>query len=139
MLQTVIAAAILLLSLGLHGAAIDWPILNLTRVGGSTSSPTQITNAHDGSNRLFVVEGAGRIRIIQNGAFLSTAFLDISSKVSFFIEEGMLGVVFPPNYTTKRYFYVRLSLHAKDRFCDGHFRAFPLPLTTTWRIPPLNR
>jgi len=104
------AVALVVISLltGRAAAQDDWPVLKLTQVVSGTSAPTQITNAHDGSGRIFVVEQAGRIRILQNGAFLSTAFLDISNEVLFAGpngEQGMLSVVFPPNYNTKGYFY----------------------------------
>jgi glucose/arabinose dehydrogenase len=70
-----------------------------------------ITNAGDGSGRLFVVEQAGRIRIIHNGVILSV-FLDITDRVrSPFSggggEEGLLSVAFPPGYGSgKDHFYV---------------------------------
>ena len=39
--------------------------------------PVRITNAGDGSGRLFVVEQKGRIRIIKEGAVNDTPFLDL--------------------------------------------------------------
>src|SRR5690349_15497485 len=36
----------------------------------------------DGSGRLFVIEKAGRIRILQNGQLAETPFLDISERVN---------------------------------------------------------
>ena len=45
------------------------------------SGPVYVTHAHDGSNRLFVVEQAGRIKVLQSGAATPTIFLDISAKV----------------------------------------------------------
>ena len=44
--------------------------------------PVHINHAGDGSNRLFVAEVGGRIRIVKNGAVLPTPFLDISSRQS---------------------------------------------------------
>lgn len=70
------------------------------------SFPLAITNANDGSGRIFITEQAGRIRIIKNGALVANPFLDISSRVTFAGELGLLGLAFPPGYTTKGYFYV---------------------------------
>ena len=42
------------------------------------SAPLDVANAGDGSGRLFVVEQAGRIRIVKDGAILDPPFLDIS-------------------------------------------------------------
>ncbi len=72
--------------------------------------PVEIQNAKDGSNRLFVVEQSGRIKVFQNSA--STAqqqvFLDISNQISFSSgqEIGLLGLAFHPNYSQNGYFYV---------------------------------
>ena len=37
-----------------------WPNVALNPITGGFASPTQVTSAHDGSGRLFVVEQAGR-------------------------------------------------------------------------------
>ena len=69
--------------------------------------PVYLTNAGDGSGRLFVVEKEGRIRIIQDGHLLSTPFLDISSRVEDSgNEQGLLSVAFHPDYATNRRFFV---------------------------------
>lgn len=82
------------------------PSIMLTGLPGSVSSPVQVANAGDGSNRLFVVEQGGTIRIYKNGALLATPFLDISSLVGTGGEQGLLSVAFHPNYASNGYFYV---------------------------------
>ena len=84
----------------------DWPRINLP---GDLELPVQITNAGDGSGRLFVVEQMGRIRIVSDGKLLSTPLLDISAQVSCCGEQGLLGVAFPPDYAEKRYFYLNYT------------------------------
>ncbi|MBK8502589.1 MAG: PQQ-dependent sugar dehydrogenase [Saprospiraceae bacterium] len=78
-----------------------------TYVTGLTQ-PVDIANAGDGSDRLFVVERSGRIRIIDStGALMNGAFLDITSKVDDSGgEEGLLGLVFHPAYATNGFFFV---------------------------------
>ena len=72
--------------------------------------PTEITNANDGTNRLFVVEQAGRIKVFPNSQNTTAAatFLDISDIVSFSTgqEIGLLGLAFHPNFAQNRHFYV---------------------------------
>jgi len=69
--------------------------------------PVHVTHAGDGSGRLFVVERAGRIRVIKNGALLAQPYLDISSLVQDgYIEQGLLSVAFDPNFETNGAFYV---------------------------------
>ncbi len=46
--------------------------------------------ADDGSGRLFVLERAGRIRVIREGALLPTPFLDISDRVDTIGEGGLM-------------------------------------------------
>ncbi len=72
--------------------------------------PVEIQNANDGSNRLFVVEQSGRIKVFQNTPSVSSqqTFLDIRNIVSFSSgqEIGLLGLAFHPNYGQNGYFYV---------------------------------
>jgi glucose/arabinose dehydrogenase len=70
------------------------------------SSPVYVTNAHDGSNRLFVLEQAGRIKVVQPGSNTATLFLDITTKVLSGGERGLLGLAFHPQYSTNRRFFV---------------------------------
>ena len=56
--------------------------------------------------RIFVVEQAGRIRIIKDGVLQSTPFLDISSRVLSGGERGLLSVAFHPSYASNHFFYV---------------------------------
>jgi glucose/arabinose dehydrogenase len=76
-------------------------------IAGGLINPVFITNAGDGSNRIFVVERAGRVRIIKNGILLATPFLDIRSLVkSTYGEQGLLSLVFHSLYDTNGIFYV---------------------------------
>lgn len=86
-----------------------WPGIALNLQASDLENPVHITHAGDGSGRLFVVEQAGRIRIIQNGALLATPFLDIIANVSCCGERGLLSVAFPPDYASKQYFYVNYT------------------------------
>jgi glucose/arabinose dehydrogenase len=73
------------------------------------SNPIGLVNAGDGSGRLFVLEQAGLIRIIQEGQVLGEPFLDISSQVSCCGERGLLGLAFHPNYRENGFFYLNYS------------------------------
>ena len=87
---------------------IDWPTLGFSQVGTSTfNNPIIITHAGDGSGRLFIGEQQGRLKIIQGTNELATSFLDIAYEVSFEgPEQGLLGLAFPPGFSTYQYFYV---------------------------------
>jgi len=74
--------------------------------------PTEIQPSNDGTNRLFVVEQPGVIKIFPNQSTVLSSdvstFLDISSSVSYSAgqEIGLLGLAFHPNYSQNGYFYV---------------------------------
>ena len=71
----------------------------------------------DGSGRLFIIEKAGRIRILENGQLLSTPFLDIDDRVNDSSNEmGLLGLAFHPNYSQNGYFYVNYTGPGGDTF-----------------------
>ena len=80
--------------------------LGLVSVKAGFTQPVAIASAGDGSGRLFVVEQAGRIRIIRNGTLLAAPFLDISARVSCCGERGLLGLAFHPSYRSNGRFYV---------------------------------
>ncbi len=70
------------------------------------SNTVFVTHAHDGTNRLFVIEQVGRISVAQPGASTSTVFLDISSRVLSGGERGLLGLAFHPQYSSNGRFFV---------------------------------
>lgn len=72
--------------------------------------PIGIANAGDGSNRLFVIEQRGRIRIIQDGAVLDAPFLDIRDRIGLnSSEQGLLGLAFHPRFEDNGYFFVNYT------------------------------
>jgi glucose/arabinose dehydrogenase len=75
------------------------------------SNPLDFQNANDGSDRIFIVEQAGKIKVFPNQTDVSTTktFLDITSKVTTGGETGLLGLAFHPNYKQNGYFYVNYT------------------------------
>lgn len=76
--------------------------------------PVGIHHSGDGTNRIFVVEQEGRIKVFNNDSntSLSQTFLDIRSIVDQdggYTEEGLLGLAFHPNYEQNGYFYVNYT------------------------------
>ena len=74
------------------------------------TQPLDIQHAGDGSNRLFIVERAGKIRIIENGLVLDVPFLDVSKKVrTNGSEQGLLGLAFHPSYRENGTFFINYT------------------------------
>jgi glucose/arabinose dehydrogenase len=82
--------------------------IQLIEVASGLSSPLYLTSPANDS-RLFVVEQAGRIRIIKNGQVLAQPFLDIVPRVSSGGERGLLSVAFHPSYAANGFFYVNFT------------------------------
>ncbi len=70
-----------------------------TRVADGLGDPTAFAFAPDG--RIFVTAQSGAVRVIKNGALLSTPFLTITTDNSG--ERGLLGIAFDPAFTTNQY------------------------------------
>ncbi len=72
--------------------------VDVTVVVRGLAAPVDVASAGDGSGRLFVVEQAGRIRIVRDGALVERPFLDITARVASGGERGLLGLAFHPGY-----------------------------------------
>ena len=79
--------------------------LDLQLVASGLNSPLYLT-APKADARLFIVEQAGRIRIVRGGQLLAQPFLDIRDRVASGGEEGLLGLAFHPDYASNGYFYI---------------------------------
>lgn len=87
--------------------------LRLVPVVKGLASPVYLT-APAGDSRLFIVEQRGRIRVVKNGALLPTPHLDITAKVRFGGEQGLLGMAFHPSFPQNGFFYVNYTDLAGD-------------------------
>jgi glucose/arabinose dehydrogenase len=73
--------------------------------------PLELTSPDDGTDRIFVVEQKGVIKVFPNkgNAKVATKFLDIEQKVNSGGEKGLLGLAFHPNYKSNGYIYVNYT------------------------------
>lgn len=88
---------------GIDAAAVR---LRAEAVASGFDAPILVTNAGDGRGRLFVIEQAGRIRIVRDGRSLAEPFLDIGDRISAGGERGLLGLAFHPDFPTDPRFFV---------------------------------
>jgi len=72
------------------------------------NNPVGLYDPKDGTNRLFVVEQIGDIKIFENEFTVTSysTFLDFKSEVTYGGEQGLLGLAFHPNYSSNGYFYL---------------------------------
>lgn len=83
------------------------------------SSPVLLTNAKDGTDRVFVVEQGGIIKVVQPGSTTPTVFLDIQARVLDGGERGLLGLAFHPQYPTNGRFFVYYTRDSAIAADDG--------------------
>ncbi len=93
---------------------VDNVTLKAVTVASGVSSPMVVTSPPGDTDRLFIAEQAGRIRIKKRGDApgVTTLFLDIAGQVKSGGEQGLLGLAFPPDYATSGEFYVNYSAGA---------------------------
>ena len=87
--------------------------IELTQIASGLNRPVAVRHAGDGSNRLFIVEQDGLIRIYDpiTETILAQPFIDLVSTVdSIENEQGLLGLAFDPNYSTNGFFYVNYTM-----------------------------
>jgi glucose/arabinose dehydrogenase len=102
-----ISALILCLVAGLTGtAAAAPPAIAIQTFVTGLSSPVAMENPRDGTERLFVLEQGGKIRIIQGGSLLPVPFLNVTSIIESGGEEGLLGLAFHPSYAQNGRFFI---------------------------------
>lgn len=111
---SLLVLSVLLLSLVVPATTAAAFKISLARITSGLSSPTQITNAGDGTGRLFVVEKRGTIRVIEGGVLKAGYFMDIRSIVSETGERGLLGLAFHPDFKTNRQLFVYYTNNGGD-------------------------
>ena len=71
------------------------------------SSPVYVTQAPGRPDALWVVEQSGRIQLVIDRAV--TTFLDVSDRIRFGGEQGLLGLAFHPGYEANGRFFIAYS------------------------------
>jgi glucose/arabinose dehydrogenase len=80
-----------------------------TVVARNLDAPTDVTAPASEPGKLYVVEQAGTIRVVDRGRVRPQPFLDIRSLVGSGGERGLLSLAFHPNYGKNRRFFVHYT------------------------------
>ena len=120
-----VLSALTLLTCTSTPTAIELPpegsgTVHLIAVASSYTNPLYVTAPPGDTARLFVVEQAGTIRVVQHGQLIATPFMDITGRVGSGGERGLLSMAFHPNYGTNGFFYVNYT----DLNGDTHVERF---------------
>ncbi|MDQ4131127.1 MAG: PQQ-dependent sugar dehydrogenase, partial [Actinomycetota bacterium] len=87
---------------------VETPPLRLDAVADGLDFPLFLASPPD-DDRLFILERAGRIRVLSGGSLLPEPFLDISDLTRTDGERGLLGLAFHPDYGRNARFFVHYS------------------------------
>ena len=99
--------------------AQNFDLLSLEEFATGLSQPVGIMHAGDGSERVFLLEQSGRIKVVKNGLVNATPFLDLTSVIdNASTEQGLLGLAFHPDYDNNGYFYVNYTRNAEPESED---------------------
>jgi glucose/arabinose dehydrogenase len=123
-------------------ATAETPEVALVKVARAIS-PTSLSWAPGFRQQVLVTERRGRIKVIRKGNLVKRPFLDIRSLVSStWIEEGLLGLAFPPDHRRSGLFYVNYTDRRGDIRIDRFrrdprdpLRALPASRKTILTIP----
>ena len=72
-------------------------------IAGGLNYPAAMTFVNDG--RIFVAEKAGAVRIIKNGALLTSPLIQLTD-VNAYADRGLIGITIDPNFSTNGYLYL---------------------------------
>jgi glucose/arabinose dehydrogenase len=125
-----LSALLPLLGLGAFpAAAVPGSFVAIVQIAGSLPNAIGVTNAGDGSGRLFVVQQTGQIRIWNGSQILSAPFLDVSALSSSCSggcgERGLLGLAFHPSFETNGLFYVYYTRQSDGAIQVARYHATP--------------
>ncbi len=83
----------------------------VTRIVSGLNQPLFAAGFVDGSNRLYVLEKAGEIEIVDvsTGLISSTKFLNITNELLSNSERGLLGFALAPDFSSSGTFYVAVT------------------------------
>ena len=103
--------------------------VRLEPVATGFAGPVFVTHAGDGSNRLYVLERAGVVRVLVPGDSVATVFLDIRNRVNTSgNEQGLLGLAFHPRYAVNGRFFIFYTRSGDGAIVVSEFRRTIDPL-----------
>jgi glucose/arabinose dehydrogenase len=132
-------AAVCLAAVVVPAATSGQSALGIETVASGLRQPVHVVAAPGEPGRLYVVERAGRVRVVEEGRVLPQPFLDITSRVRSGGLVGLLSLAFHPRYATDRRSWVMYTAPGGNlvvlelRVRDG--RARPKRVVLSVRIP----
>ena len=96
--------------------------VKLVEIASGFTSPVGMAAPGDGTNRIFIFEQGGKIKIVKGNNVVEVPFLDVSSRLDglniAYSEKGLLGMTFHPDYKTNGRFFIYYSAPHKQSGID---------------------
>ncbi len=127
-MRAIAAAAVLAATLGLSPHAEAQQLRVRVHASGFTAPLAFVQDPTDRDVQ-FVVEQAGRIRVVRAGLVLPADFLDLRGQISSGGERGLLGLAFAPDYGLTRRFYVNFTNPSGHTVVARFLRSASSPVT----------
>ncbi len=96
------------------------PTIIMNSVITGLNVPIQITHAGDGTNRIFIVEKGGLIKVYSKSYVLLDTLLTLTGLPTASNEQGLLGVVFHPNFYSNGYLYINYTKSNNNTVIDRY-------------------
>jgi glucose/arabinose dehydrogenase len=89
----------------MYNAVNGQPVITYNSVITGLNQPVDFVNAGDGTNRIFIAEQGGTVKVYNSSYTLLGTFLTVTG-INTGGEEGLLSIAFHPNYETNGFFWV---------------------------------
>ena len=120
--------------------------------GSGLTAPNLLISAGDGTNRQFVTDQIGQVRLIKDGVLQSTPFLDVTARLPTlspaYDERGLLGLAFSPTFSTPGTAgYGKVYTYTSETVTRPADFTVPMPpgtafnhqnVVTEWTVDPSN-
>ncbi len=90
----------------------SFPDIRLVTIAEGLNQPVHLAQPTGEKQRLYVVEQAGVVRLIEQDRLVEEPFLDVRERVSSGGEKGLLSIAFHPDYQTNGLFYLNYTSSA---------------------------
>jgi glucose/arabinose dehydrogenase len=116
--------------------ALDHLALSLQQKWSGLSQPLYLTNAGDGSGRIFIVEQTGRVRVVVGGKLQAAPYLDVHTLVSTDApERGLLGLAFSPTFASDGRVYLDYTDTSGNTVVCRYTAGSPSSSAPQWSAP----
>ena len=122
MRQYLIISSVILLLNACQAQTLTNYKIRLEKITSGFTSPVGMACPDDQTNRIFVFEQSGKIKIVKNGRISDNLFLNISHRLDglniAYSEKGLLGMAFHPDFRNNGKFYLYYSVPSDQNSYD---------------------